>query len=207
LSNGRPLCINWVAENIPSIVESWFLGETSGLAIADILLGNISPSGKLPMTFPRSVGQIPLYYNHKPTSRHNYVDEASTPLFSFGHGLSYTTFEYSNLQITPAQIPVNGTATVSVSIKNTGKVEATEVAQLYVRDVVSSVTTPVMSLRGFSRVSLKPGEQKVVQFKLDHDAFSLWNRDMKQVVEPGGFKIMVGSSSKDIRKEGTLTIH
>ena len=206
LSNGRPLCINWVAEHIPSIVESWFLGETAGLAIADVLLGNVNPSGKLPMTFPRSVGQIPLYYNHKPTSRHNYVDEASTPLFSFGHGLSYTSFEYADMNITPAQIPVNGTATVTITIKNTGPVEGTEVAQLYVRDIVGSVTTPVMSLRGFQRVSLRPGEKQTVQFKVNREALSLWNRQMKQVVEPGEFKIMIGSSSKDIRKEGMLTV-
>jgi beta-glucosidase len=206
LSNGRPLCINWVAEHIPSMLESWFLGETAGLAIADVLLGNVNPSGKLPMTFPRSVGQIPLYYNHKPTSRHNYVDEASTPLFSFGHGLSYTSFEYSDMTITPAQIPAGGTATITIAIKNTGVTEGTEVAQLYVRDIVGSVTTPVMSLRGFQRVSLRPGEKQTVQFKVNREALSLWNREMKHIVEPGEFNIMIGSSSKDIRKEGILTV-
>ena len=206
LSNGRPLCINWIAENIPSILETWFLGETSGLAIADVLLGNVNPSGKLPMTFPRSTGQIPIYYNHKPTSQHRYVDEKPTPLFAFGHGLSYTTFEYSNLKVTPAQIPANGTATVSVTIKNTGSTEGTEVAQLYIRDVVGSVTTPVKSLRGFGRITLQPGETKEIQFTLDSDALSLWNREMKRVVEPGEFKIMVGSSSDDIRQESLLTV-
>jgi beta-glucosidase len=206
LSNGRPLCINWVAENIPAILETWFLGETSGLAIADVLLGNVNPSGKLPMTFPRSTGQIPIYYNKKPTSSHHYVDEAPTPLFPFGFGLSYTTFEYSNLKITPAQIPANGTATVSITVKNTGTTEGAEVAQLYIRDVVGSVTTPAKSLRGFSRVNLKPGEEKEVKFTIDSDALSLWNREMKKVVEPGEFKIMVGSASNDIRQEGILPV-
>jgi len=206
LSNGRPLCINWVAENIPSILETWFLGEASGLAIADVLLGNVNPSGKLPMTFPRSTGQIPIYYNHKPTSLHRYVDEASTPLFPFGYGLSYTTFEYSDLKITPAQIPVDGTATVSITIKNTGATEGTEVAQLYIRDVVGSVTTPIKSLRGFRRITLKSGEEKEIRFSLDSDALSLWNREMKRVVEPGEFKIMVGSASNDIRQKGVLVV-
>lgn len=206
LLNGRPLCINWVAENVPSILESWFLGENLGLAVADALLGKINPSGKLPMTFPRSVGQIPFYYNHKPTSMHKYVDELSGPLFAFGHGLSYTTFEYSDLKIMPQQISSGGSATVSTVIKNTGTKEGAEVAQLYIKDMVSSVTTPVMSLRGFQRIILKPGKSGVIQFKIDADALSLWNREMKRVVESGEFKIMVGSSSQDIRKEGKLIV-
>ncbi len=206
LKNGRPLCINWVAEHVPAILETWFLGETAGTATADVLLGTVNPSGKLPMTFPRSVGQIPIYYNHKPTSRYNYVDEKNAPLYAFGHGLSYTSFEYTGLQLSPAQIPVNGKTTVSVAIKNTGSVEGTEVVQLYLRDVVSSVTTPAMSLRGFQRVSLKSGEKKVVQLTLDADDLSLWNRQMKRVVEPGEFKIMLGSSSNDIRIEKMLTV-
>lgn len=206
LKNGRPLCINWVAEHIPSILETWFLGETAGVAIADVLLGNVNPSGKLPMTFPRSVGQLPLYYNHKPTSRHNYVDEKSTPLFPFGHGLSYTGFAYTGLQLSPAQIPVNGKTTVSITVKNTGTVAGDEVVQLYLRDLVSSVTTPVMSLRGFQRVHLEAGGQQVVKFILTPDDLSLWNRQMKRVVEPGEFKIMLGSSSADIRMEKVLTV-
>jgi len=206
LFNGRPLAINWVAQNIPAIVEVWFGGEKGGLAIADVLLGNINPSGKLPITFPRAEGQIPIYYGHKPTSGHRYVDEDKTALFPFGLGLSYTSFEYSALQVSPAKIPVNGTATISITIKNTGKVEGAEVAQLYLRDLLSSVTTPVMALKGFGRVSLKPGETKVVSFKVGPEHLSLWNRQMKHVVEPGDFKIMIGSSSVDIRKEGLLTV-
>jgi beta-glucosidase len=206
LFNGRPLTINWVAQNIPSILETWFSGEKGGLAIADVLLGNINPSGKLPITFPRSIGQVPFYYNHKPTSRHVYVDEVNTPLFPFGLGLSYTSFEYSGLQITPAKIPVSGTVTISVKIKNTGKVEGTEVVQLYIRDEISSVTTPIISLKGFSRINLKPGESGTCSFELGPEQLSLWNREMKRVVEPGEFKIMVGSSSEDIRQAGSLWV-
>ena len=206
LENGRPLTINWIAKNIPSIVEAWYPGEKGGLAIADVLLGNVNPSGKLPITFPRSVGQIPFYYDHKPASFHRYIDEAKTPLFAFGHGLSYADFRYSDLKITPSHIPANGSAAISVKIENTGKVAGTEVAQLYVRDSVSSVTTPVLALKGFSRITLKPGESGTVHFKIGPDALSLWNRQMKRVVEPGLFSIKVGSASDDIRLQGILTV-
>jgi beta-glucosidase len=206
LFNGRPLCINWVAKKIPAIVESWFLGETGGLAIADVLLGKVNPSGKLPITFPRSVGQLPYYYDHKPTSRHVYVDQDTSALFPFGHGLSYTSFQYSDLTITPARIPLNGSVNISVTIKNTGKVDGAEVVQLYIRDVIASVTTPVKLLKGFNRISLKPGESGKVQFKLNHEELMLWNRQMKQVVEPGEFKVMMGSSSEDIRQRGSFWV-
>jgi beta-glucosidase len=206
LFNGRPLCINWVAKKIPAIVESWFLGDAGGLAIADVLLGKVNPSGKLPMTFPRSVGQVPFYYNHKPTSRHVYVDEDTSALYPFGHGLSYTTFQYSGLNINRKTSPLNGSVNVSISIKNTGKVEGTEVVQLYLRDVIASVTTPVKSLKGFKRISLKPGESGIVQFKIDNKELMLWNRKMKQVVEPGEFKVMIGSSSEDIRMSSSFYV-
>lgn len=206
LANGQPLTINWVAENIPSIVETWFGGEKSGLAVADVLLGNVNPSGKLPITFPRSVGQIPFYYNHKPTSYHKYVDEKNTPLYAFGHGLSYTTFQYSDLNISAQKIPVGGVATISVKVKNTGSVDGTEVAQLYIRDVIASVTTPVMSLKGFDRISLKSGETGMVTFKLNTDELRIWNRQMKHVVEPGEFKVMIGSASDDIRLNGNFWV-
>lgn len=206
LFNGRPLTINWVAQNIPSILETWFSGEKGGLAIADVLLGNINPSGKLPITFPRSMGQVPFYYNHKPTSYHRYVDEKDTPLFSFGHGLSYTSFEYSELKLSLVKIAPTGTATISVKVKNTGKVEGAEVVQLYVRDEIGSVTTPILALKGFNRISLKPGEIGTVNFQLGPEQLSLWNREMKRVVEPGEFKIMVGSSSDDIRQNASLWV-
>jgi beta-glucosidase len=187
-------------------VESWFLGDAGGLAVADVLLGKVNPSGKLPMTFPRSVGQVPFYYNHKPTSRHVYVDEDTSALYPFGHGLSYTTFQYSGLNINRKTIPVNGPVNVSISIKNTGKVEGTEVVQLYLRDVIASVTTPVKSLKGFKRISLKPGESGVVEFTIDNKELMLWNRQMKQVVEPGEFKVMIGSSSEDIRMSDSFYV-
>jgi beta-glucosidase len=206
LNNGRPLCIPWVAEHVPAIVETWFSGEQGGLAIADILLGRISPSGKLPMTFPRSEGQIPFYYDHKPTSGHRYVDEADTPLFCFGHGLTYAQFSYSALTVSPASIRPGGSADVAVTITNTGAVAGAEIAQLYVRDVVASVTTPLLALKGFSRVTLNPGESRTVHFTLGPDALAVWNRDIKRVVEPGEFKLMAGSSSADIRLTDSLLV-
>jgi beta-glucosidase len=206
LNNGRPLCIDWVASHVPAIVETWFSGEQGGLAIADILLGRVSPSGKLPITFPRSEGQIPFYYNHKPTSLHRYVDEQDTPLFPFGHGLSYTQFTYSNLSITPATIKTDQKADVSVTITNSGTTAAAEVAQLYIREMVASVTTPLLALKGFSRVMLDPGESRIIHFSVGPDALALWNREMKRVVEPGEFKLMVGSSSTDIRLTDSLFV-
>ncbi|MFT3680138.1 MAG: glycoside hydrolase family 3 N-terminal domain-containing protein [Ferruginibacter sp.] len=207
LMNGRALCINWVAENATAIVEGWFNGEKSGLAMADVLLGNINPSGKLPVTFPRSIGQIPFYYSHKPTSYHRYVDEKDTPLYAFGHGLSYTTFMYSNLQLPSVPVSVPGDVEIKMDIVNTGKLYGEEVVQLYIRDVVSSVTTPDKALKAFTRVGLKPGESKTVSFKLNvKEALSLWNRDMQQVVEPGQFRIMIGSASNDIRLSGMVEV-
>ena len=206
LSNGRPLTINWVAGNMPAILETWFSGEKGGLAVADVLLGNINPSGKLPMTFPRSVGQIPFYYDHKPTSGHRYVDESDTPLFPFGHGLSYTHFEYTGLQVSPSKIPPGGSAQISIHVRNSGDTEGTEIVQLYVRDEIGSVTTPEKALKGFGRVTLRPGEDKVVTFTVGREHLSLWNREMHRVVEPGTFKIMVGSSSNDIRQTSGLEV-
>ncbi|MDR1557394.1 MAG: glycoside hydrolase family 3 C-terminal domain-containing protein [Tannerellaceae bacterium] len=206
LFNGRPLTINRMAAHIPAILETWFSGEKGGTAIADILLGKVNPSGKLSVSIPRSVGQIPFYYYHKPSSRHNYVDEKNTPLYAFGHGLSYTSFGYEDLQIVPGIITPGGKAEVRVRIRNTGEREGTEIVQLYVRDEISSVTQPVKALKGFQRVSLQPGESKEVSFGLDEEAFWLWNREMQRVVEPGSFRILVGSASDDIRCEGTLRI-
>jgi len=206
LCNGRPLCIDRVAAHVPAIVETWFSGEQGGLAIADVLLGNTDPSGKLPMTFPRSEGQIPFYYNHKPSSGHRYVDEKDTPLFPFGYGLSYTHFGYSDLKVTPANLPVGASADIRVTVTNAGSVAGAEVAQLYIRDLVSSVTTPQLALKGFGRVMLNPGESRTIHFRLGPDQLALWNREMKRVVEPGEFKIMVGSSSTDIRLTDSLRV-
>ncbi len=206
LFNGRPLTINWLDENIPAIVETWFSGEKGGIAIADILLGKVNPSGKLSVTFPRSIGQVPYYYYHKPSSKHIYVDIEDTPLYAFGHGLSYTTFEYSGLQISPNPINPSGNTTVSVTVKNTGKREGTEIVQLYIRDEIGTVTTPVKALKGFERVNLAPGESKNVIFDIGFEALHLWNRNMEREVEAGDFTIMIGSASDDIRLEGILRV-
>lgn len=206
LFNGRPLTIQMVDDHIPAIVESWFSGEKGGIAIADILLGRVNPSGKLSVTFPRSIGQVPYYYYRKPSSKHIYVDMEDTPLFAFGHGLSYTTYEYSDLRISPEQMNPSGTSLVKATIKNTGKIAGEEIVQLYVRDEIGSVTTPVKALKGFQRIALAPGESKEVSFELGFEALHLWNKQMQREVEPGDFTIMVGSASDDIRLLGRLTV-
>lgn len=205
LVHGRPNSINYIAENVPAILDGWYLGQEGGTAAADVLFGDYNPAGRLPMTVPRSVGQLPMYYYAKPTARRGYVDASTKPLFPFGYGLSYTTFKYANVKLAPATIGVNGATKVTVEVTNTGKVRGDEVAQLYIRDEVSSVTRPIKELRGFQRITLDPGETKTVEFKLGFDELSFWNREMKQVVEPGTFKIMVGGSSEDLT-ETTLTV-
>ena len=207
LMNGRPLTINWIAENTPAVLETWFSGSQAGNAIADVIFGDVNPGGKLPVTFPRSVGQIPLYYNHKNTGRppdannkytSKYLDEAWTPLFPFGYGLSYTQFKITNLQLSAPRIPLNGKVTVSVDVENTGKRTGDEVVQLYVRDVVASVTRPVKELKGFQRITLQPGEKKRVEFVLTTAELGFWNREMRFTVEPGEFKVMVGANSEEL---------
>lgn len=207
LFNGRPLTINWIDEHIPAIVETWFSGEKGGIAIADILLGKVNPSGKLSVTFPRSIGQVPYYYYHKPSSTHRYVDLKDSPLYAFGHGLSYTSFEYSDIQISPDKITPSGTAMVKITVKNTGSREGAEVVQLYIRDEIGSVTTAVKALKGFHRVLLAPGESKEVNFEVGFEALHLWDKQMQRVVEPGDFTIMVGSASNDIRLQGLLKVN
>jgi len=207
LMNGRPLTINWLAENTPAILETWFAGSQAGNAIADVLFGDVNPGGKLPVTFPRAVGQLPLYYNHKHTGRppdannkytSKYLDVPWTPLFPFGYGLSYTQFKITNLQLSAQRIPLNGKLTVSVDIENTGKRAGDEVVQLYIRDTSASVTRPVKELKGFQRVTLQPGEKKRVEFMLTAEQLGLWNRQMRFTVEPGEFKVMVGANSEDL---------
>jgi beta-glucosidase len=201
--SGRPLTIPWAAEHVPAIVESWFLGIETGPALAAVLFGDVSPSGKLPATFPRAVGQIPLYYNHKNTGRptgadkytSKYTDLPVTPLFPFGHGLSYTTFGYSDLRLSAPRITPSGSLRVSVTATNTGTRDGAEVVQLYVHDEVASVTRPVRALAGFRRVSLKPGEARTVDFQLTPKELGLYNQSMKFVVEPGKFRVFVGGSS------------
>lgn len=206
LMNGRPLTINWIAENTPAILETWFAGTQAGNAIADVLFGDVNPGGKLPVTFPRTVGQEPLYYNHKNTGRpadaknkytSKYLDAPWTPLFPFGYGLSYTQFQLSNLKLSKQSIRPDGTLTVTVDITNTGKLAGDAVVQLYLRDVAASVTRPVRELKGFQRVTLRQGEKRQIEFTIRPEQLSIYNREMKFVVEPGEFKVMVGQSSAD----------
>lgn len=200
LLNGRPLSTNWIAENIPAVIEGWFPGEFGGRAVADVLFGDYNPAGRLPITVPKSVGQLPIYYNQKPSAIHKYVAESEHPLYSFGFGLSYTKFEYSNLKISANEIKPNGELKVSVDVKNIGNLDGDEVVQLYINDVYSSVTTPEKTLKGFKRLNIKKGEIKNVEFTLTPDELSIWNREMKSVVEPGDFEVMVGGNSTDLLK-------
>ena len=207
LVNGRPLSIGWIVDNVPAILESWMGGSQSGNAIADTLFGDVNPGAKLPVSFPRTVGQIPIYYNHlntgrppDPSNRYNskYSDIPSTPLFPFGYGLSYTTFKISNLQLSAPQINVNGKLTVSVEVENMGRRAGDEVVQLYIRDPVASMARPVKELKGFQRVSLQPGAKKRVEFVLASEQLGFWNPELRYVVEPGEFRVMVGANSVDV---------
>ncbi len=190
---------NWI-DKIPGIIDVWYPGEMGGKAVANVLFGDYNPAGRLPITFPVFEGQLPLYYNHEPTGRgDDYVHLTGQPLFPFGYGLSYTKFEYSDLIFNKKEINPNENFTANFKIKNTGKVDGDEVAQLYIRDIYSSAATPVMELKGFKRIHLAAGETKEVQFNITPDLLSMINKDLKRVVEPGDFKIMIGSSSKDIR--------
>ena len=198
LINSGPLSINFVAENVPAILEGFYLGEETGTAAADVLFGDYNPGGKLPVSFPRSVGQLPIYYDRKPTSKRGYLFDVTRPLFSFGFGLSYTTFKYSNLRIAKSQIRPDETTTVTVNVTNTGNRRGDEVAQMYIHDEVSSVTRPIKELRDFARISLGPGETRSVTFTITPEKLEFYNREMKRVVEPGGFQIMVGGNSEDL---------
>jgi beta-glucosidase len=205
LMNGRPLTLSWEAEHATAIIEAWFLGTEAGNAIADILFGDVNPSGKLTATFPRAVGQIPIYYNYKNTGRpirekdkftSKYLDVPNTPLFPFGYGLSYTTFAYSNVRLSSAAVSMGEDVTVSVDVANTGTRSGDEVVQLYLRDEVGSVTRPVKELKGFQRVSLNAGERKTVEFVLKPEHRSFWNVNMKYSEEPGWITVLVGGNSE-----------
>jgi len=210
LVSGRPMVIPWIAENVPAIVEAWMCGEKGGEAIADVLFGDHNPCGKLPVTFPRHVGQMPFYYNYKPSKfmrlRRAYVSLPLTPQWEFGYGLSYTTFEYSNLVITPSEIRPAGNVHVSVDVKNTGDRAGSEVVQLYIDDVISSMVTPIIELKGVEKVELKPGETKTVHFTLKPEHLSFLDANMESVVEPGTFDVIVGSSCEDIRLRGKFEV-
>ncbi len=205
LIHGRPNSINYIAENVPAILDGWYLGQEGGTAAAEVFFGDYNPAGRLPITVPRSVGQLPDYYYQKPSAKREYLDDSTKPLFPFGWGLSYSTFKYGNLRLAPDTIGPQGTTHVSVDVTNTGSVRGDEVVQLYIRDEISSVTRPVKEMRGFRRISLDPGQTKTVEFALGFEELSFLNRDMHRVVEPGAFKIMVGGNSVDLI-ETTLTV-
>lgn len=197
LFNGRPLSINNVAKKVPVIFECWYLGQECGRAVAEVLFGDINPSGKLPISIPRSVGHLPVFYNHKPSARRGYLWDDVSPLFPFGFGLSYTTFKLDNVRLTKKGISRKDSTRVLVDVTNTGKRAGSEVVQMYIRDCVSSVTRPVKELKGFQKVWLEPGEKKTVILEISPEALAFYDVHMNYVVEPGDFEIMIGTSSRD----------
>ncbi|WP_280645334.1 MULTISPECIES: beta-glucosidase BglX [unclassified Dysgonomonas] len=211
LFSGRPITLTWEDENVPAILNVWFGGTEAALAIGDVLFGDVNPSGKLPATYPQNVGQIPLFYNHKNTGRplgegrwfekfrSNYLDVSNDPLYPFGYGLSYTTFSYSDVKLSSTAINSNGQLTASVTVTNTGKTDGAEVVQLYIRDIVGSVTRPVKELKGFEKVFLKAGESKTVSFKITPELLKFYNYDLQYVFEPGDFDVMIGGNSRDVK--------
>ncbi len=214
LINGRPLSIRWPAEHIPAIVEAWMCGEQGGHAVADVLFGDYNPSGRLAITVPRHSGTLPVYYNYHPSKKYwlnckygtPYVDMSPQPLYEFGFGLSYTSFEYSNLQITPTEIGPDGSVNITVDVKNIGARDGSEVVQLYIDDVISSMSTPLKELKGFEKIRLAVGEKKTVTFNLLPEHFSFLDRNLQPIVEPGTFEVMIGSSSEDIRLQSIFEV-
>lgn len=208
LMNGRPLVFPWIADNATAILETWFLGTQTGNAIADVLFGDYNPSGKLPVTFPRNEGQIPIFYNMKYTGRpfdannkytSKYLDVPNTPQYPFGFGLSYTTFTYSDIRVSKTTFTPRESLTISVNVTNSGKRDGEEVVQLYVRDLVGSVTRPVKELKGFQKIMLKVGESKEVTFMLTANDLKFYNRQMQWTYEAGDFDIFVGTNSADVK--------
>ena len=195
LINGRPLSINYAAEHVPAILEEWYFGQEGGTAAAQVLFGDVNPGGKLPITFPRSVGQLPTFYNHKPSRNRTYIFSSREPLFPFGFGLSYTSFRFENPRVEPDVIAPGQSATVRVEVTNTGNREGDEVPQLYIHQLVSAVTRPVKELRGFQRLHLRPGEKATVEFQLTPESLSMLDEHMDRVVQPGTFELLVGPNS------------
>jgi beta-glucosidase len=210
INAGRPLVFNYTADNAPAILYTWWLGSEAGNAIADVLFGDYNPSAKLAMSFPKSVGQIPIYYSHFNTGRpalndsdrdynSSYNDESIYPKYEFGYGLSYTSFQYSQLKMNKKKMKANEQIEVTVSITNTGKYEGEEIVQMYLRDKVGSVVRPIKELKDFQKINLKPGEVKTIKFIINKEKLSFYNQDLKWVAEPGEFELMIGASSNDIR--------
>jgi beta-glucosidase len=200
LIHGRPASINFAAEHVPAILEGWYLGQAAGAAVADVLFGDINPGGKLPIPIPRSVGQIPAYYYHKPSARRGYLFSNPEPLFTFGHGLSYTTFAYSQPRLEHEKIAANESTTFFVEITNSGTRSGDEVVQFYVHDLASQrVTRPVKLLKGFQRITLQPGETRTVTFPVGREQLEFLDESMQRMVEPGQFELMVGGSSQNLQ--------
>lgn len=197
LFNGRPLTINYLVQNVPVIFECWYLGQECGHAVADVLFGDHNPGGKLPITVPRSVGHLPAFYNYKPSARRGYLFDDVSPQYAFGYGLSYTKFAFKNVRLSKKRIGLKGDTQVLVDVTNTGKRAGTEVVQLYIRDLVSSVTRPIKELKGFKKILLKPKETQTVALDITPESLAFWDVNMKCVVEPGDFEIMIGNSSRD----------
>lgn len=197
LFNGRPISINYTAENVPVIFECWYLGQETGHAVADVLFGDFNPGGKLPITIPRSAGHLPAFYNYKPSARRGYLFDDVSPLFAFGYGLSYSTFAFRNVQLERKKIKRKGSTRVLVEVTNTGKRAGSEVVQMYIRDLFSSVTRPIKELKGFQKVFLGAGETKTVALDITPESLAFYDVEMKHIVEPGDFEIMVGNSSRD----------
>jgi beta-glucosidase len=190
--------VNYLAKNAPAIIEGWYMGQQTGTAAADIIFGDVNPSGKLTITFPKSVGQIPMFYNYKPSAQaYEYLSQDNLPLYHFGFGLSYTQFKFENLRLEKSKIKTSGTTKVKIDVTNIGSRAGDEIVQMYIRDKVSSVTRPVKELKGFKRISLKPKETKTVTLDIGKEQLAFHNVDYKFVVEPGEFEIMVGNSSRD----------
>jgi beta-glucosidase len=207
LVGGSAITMSRWLDRVDGVLQVWYPGEEGGRAVADVLTGDVSPAGRLPVTFPIEEGQLPLSYNHKPTGRgDDYLDLTGMALFPFGFGLSYTSFAYSDLRITPASIDPGGAVAVTCTVRNTGTRRGDEVVQLYVRDLLASVARPVLALRGFQRVGLEPGQSREVTFSLDRDDLKLLDRDLRWVIEPGAFRVLVGASSKDIRLRGDFSV-
>ena len=212
LFTGRPLALNWESENVPAILNVWFGGSEAGDAIADVLFGDVNPSGKLTMTFPQNVGQVPIFYNHKNTGRpleegkwfqkfrSNYLDVSNDPLYPFGYGLSYTQFSYGDIRLSDSLLRSGQSITASVSLTNSGSREGKEVVQLYIRDMVGSITRPVKELKGFQKISLKPGESREVTFRIDEEMLKFYNSELKFTAEPGDFKLFIGTNSRDVKE-------
>ena len=213
---GRGTVMNWENENIPAILQVWFGGSEAADAICDVVFGDKCPSGKLTTSFPKAVGQLPLYYNYLNTGRpaetwftkfrSNYLDVDNDPLYPFGYGLSYTTFTYGELALDATTMDQNGKITASVTVTNSGKYDATEVVQLYIRDMVGSISRPVKELKGFERISLKAGESRNVQFEITPELLKFYNAELKHVCEPGEFQVMVGGDSKNVQT-ATFTLN